>query len=260
MENSKSASLNVMLEAVSKVGGMIRRDFGEVENLQIASKGLNDFVTSTDFKVQKKLVEILREKREKYGIIAEEENLKINGADIAHNFIVDPIDGTTNFMHGFPYFAVSIGLTEQKNFIAGVVYNPITEEVFYAEKGQGAYLDHPYKSKRLRVSKRRELGKCLISFYPALCAEKGDCSVSIRDDLQSKYSVRDFGSIALDMAYLASGKLDAMIAYKPKLVDYAGGIPLVVEAGGFVEEAGDFLIAGCSREVLDELKDICLKK
>ncbi len=249
MQNT-SAIITIMMKAAQKAGRAIRRDFGEIENLQISRKSLTDFVSSSDIKSQEIIIETLKEARPKYGIIAEELNKPQKGSDIAHDFIIDPIDGTNNFIHGFPYFCISIALREQNEITAGVIFNPLTEEMFYAEKGQGAFLHHPFKSQRLRVSQRKELSDSLVATYGI------HNNFENFQKLYKQTNTRNTHCLALDLAHVAAGKMDALLTWKPmgKVWDYAAGALMIKESGGFVYDSEGTFIAG-NVNIAETLKD-----
>ena len=214
--NSISPVLNIMIKACEKASKIIIRDFGEVENLQVKKKGPKDFVTKTDKKVEKILIEELEKSKKNYSFITEETGI-INKSDKDNFWIIDPIDGTTNFLHGNPHFAISIALQKSDEIISGLVFDPIKNEMFYAEKNSGSY----FNNKRIRVSKKKELNQCLF-------ATGGN---KFR---QVKLTTRKSGSAALDMAYVASGRYDGYFQENLNLWDIASGILLINEAGGII--------------------------
>jgi len=230
---AQSPAMNVMRAAVEKAGRALRRDFGEVENLQVSKKGPGDFVSQADLKAEKILFEELSEARPGYGFLMEEHGI-VEGADATHRWIIDPLDGTTNFLHGIPHFAISVALEREGTLVAGVVYNPITDELFFAERGQGAY----GPSGRLRVAARRYLSETIIaSGMPYKDGGK-------RPEWQEKITalsnnvgdIRTFGSAALDLAYVAAGRVDGYLEVGLGAWDLAAGIVLVREAGGLVSD------------------------
>lgn len=226
-----SPNLNVMVKAVRKAGRKMIRDFGEIANLQISQKAPGDFVSNADTMAEKQLIESLREDRPDYGVIGEEfgEIPAQNNCDFT--WIVDPIDGTTNFLHAIPFFAISVALRQGKEIIAGVTYNPITSELYYAEKGKGAFLMTPTGDLRLRVSGRKQLSYALVG-------SNGFTNVKNRalmEKLSTKVaSIRYNGSTTLSLAMVAAGQLDFYIASQFKLWDLAVGSLLIREAGGYV--------------------------
>jgi myo-inositol-1(or 4)-monophosphatase len=238
-----SALLNVMISAARKTGRGLARDFGEVENLQVSRKGPADFVTNADIKAEKTLFEELSRARPGYSFLLEERGA-VEGTDKSHRWLVDPLDGTTNFLHGIPHFSVSIGLEREGVLVAGVVYNVARDELFWAEKGQGAYLN----DKRMRVAARAEIADAIFATGPPFMEKpKRDIFIGEVDRVLAKSSgIRRFGSAALDLAYVAAGRLDGFWERDLKLWDIAAGVVLVREAGGFVGEidGGDFIKTG----------------
>lgn len=226
----RSATINVMVEAAEKAGRSLIRDFGEVENLQVSKKGPGNFVSTADHKAEKIIKEILEKGRPKFGFLMEESGVT-KGEDPNVRWIVDPLDGTMNFLHGIPHFSVAIALEKDKELIAGVIYDPIKDELFWAEKGLGAYVNN----RRLQVSARKSLTESAISLYPKSQAAFGDMDAL----LNAGMLVRTMGSTCLDLAYVAAGRLDGM--YKSNisggLWDVAAGIVLVREARGMVTDA-----------------------
>ena len=211
---SISPNLNIMIKACEKASKILIRDFGELENLQVSIKGPKDFVTSADRKVEKTIINELSKK--KYSIISEEIGTKIK-EDEGNFWIIDPIDGTTNFLHGVPHFCISIALAHKNEIISGVICDPIKNEIYYAEKNSGAFLNN----QRIRVSKKSNLDECL--FGSNLNGVK-------KVDLNLRIS----GSAALDLAYVASGKLDGFYQKDLNIWDIAAGIIIIKEAGGMI--------------------------
>jgi myo-inositol-1(or 4)-monophosphatase len=239
-----SPVLNVMVAAARKAARPLNRDFNELEHLQISLKGPADFVTSADKRTEHILIEELSKARPGYGILGEEGGA-ITGADKTHRFIIDPIDGTTNFMHGIPHFAISIGLEREGQMVAGLVYNPVTEELFTAEKGHGAYLNN----KRLRVAARKELAPSVIATGLPFLGKEGHAraSAEMAEMMNLTAGIRRFGSASLDMAYVAAGRFDGFWEHALKAWDVAAGIVLVREAGGVVTDlrgGGEMLSEG----------------
>ena len=228
-----SANINVMVKACRKVAKILIRDFGEIENLQVSLKGPGNFVTASDLKVEKILVEELQKARPTYSILSEEVG-QINN-DESFKWIIDPIDGTSNFLHGIPHFAISIGLEHDKEIICGIIYDPIKDEIFTAEKGNGAYLNN----KRMRVSARSKLKDCIICTGGHKRDSK-DRELALEE--YKKFSskvfipIRKFGSASLDMAYVAAGRCDGYWQRDLSYWDIAAGIILVKESGGFVTD------------------------
>ncbi len=212
--NSISPNLNIMIKAAEKASKILIRDFGEVEKLQVSIKGPADFVTNSDKKVEKILIEELNKAKKNYSILSEEIG-KIENSDKDNFWIIDPIDGTTNFLHGVPHFAISIALRHKNEIISGLIYDPIKNEMFYAEKDNGAFLNN----QRIRVSSKKSLNECLF-------ASGG------KKEIKSKLNIRKSGSAALDLAYVASGRFDGYFQNELNLWDIAAGLILVTEAGG----------------------------
>jgi len=234
MAHPRSALLNVMVAAAQKAARRMVRDFGEVENLQVSKKGPADFVSIADKKAEETLVRELQKARPDYGFVLEEGN-DIEGKDSSNTWIIDPLDGTTNFLHGIPHFAISIALVRDSEPFAGVVYNPVTDEMFWAEKGQGAYLN----GRRLRVSARVDLSDGLFATgVPFLGKKKDDDRFLQRIDAVTSVSsgIRRFGSAALDLAFVAAARYDGFWECDLQPWDMAAGIVLVREAGGFVSD------------------------
>jgi myo-inositol-1(or 4)-monophosphatase len=233
--------MNVMIAAVRKAARQIRRDFNEVEQLQVSRKGQADFVTQADLASERVLREELAKARPDYGFVLEESGL-IEGKDKDHRWHVDPIDGTTNFIHSIPHFAISVGLERDGQLIAGVIFNPITDELYCAERGKGAYLN----DRRLRVSGRRELQDSLLATGLNL-TEYGNKELFFKQfaELTPRVGgIRRFGSAALDLAYVAAGRYDGFFEHGLSSWDVAAGIVMVREAGGQVSDmagGGDVL-------------------
>jgi len=228
-----SANINVMVKACRKASKTIIRDFGEIENLQVSLKGPGDFVTNCDKKVEKILIEELQKARPNYSILSEEIG-KINN-DESFKWIIDPIDGTANFLHGIPHFAISVGLEHNKEIICGIVYDPIKDEMFTAEKGNGSYINN----KRMRVSSRSKLKDCIVfTGGPKRDAENRELALKEYNKFSLNISIpiRKLGSAALDMAYVAAGRSDGFWQRNLNYWDIAAGIILVKEAGGFVTD------------------------
>jgi myo-inositol-1(or 4)-monophosphatase len=230
---ARSALLNVMVQAALKAGKSLSRDFGEVQNLQVSVKGPGDFVSQADRKAEKVIHDELLKARPTYGFLGEESE-EIKGTDGAHRWIVDPLDGTTNFLHGIPTFSVSIALERNGEIVAGVVFNPATDELYTAERGGGAFLN----DRRLRVASRRVLSDCVIGCgVPHLGrGNHGKFLVELRHVMGEVAGIRRFGSAALDLAYVAAGRLDGFWETGLSAWDIAAGIILVREAGGFVSD------------------------
>jgi myo-inositol-1(or 4)-monophosphatase len=229
----RSALLNVMIKAAHKAGRTLKRDFGEVENLQVSLKGPANFVTAADRRAEEILCEELAAARPGYGFLGEEGGRR-EGTDRTHTWIVDPLDGTSNFLHGIPHFAISIGLEREGTITAGLVYNPISEELYVAERGKGAFLNN----QRLRVAARRRLADAVVACgLPHL--GRGDLALGIREiaAVQGKVAgLRRFGAASLDLAWVAAGRFDAFWERNLSPWDIAAGLILVREAGGFVTD------------------------
>jgi len=245
---SRSALLNVMIRAADKAARSLRRDYGEVANLQVSRKGPADFVSAADLKAEKVLREELHRARPDYGLLMEESGATAGDPATERRWIVDPLDGTTNFLHGLPHFAISIGLEERGELIAGVVFDPIKDELFYAEKGQGAYLN----DRRLRVSSRTRTEDALIATgipfhghgdHPLFLAELEAVAGQVA-------GVRRWGTASLDLAYVAAGRFDGYWERGLSSWDIAAGIVLVREAGGLVSEFGGGTIRHDSDSIL----------
>jgi myo-inositol-1(or 4)-monophosphatase len=230
---ARSALLNVMVQAVRKAGRGLARDFGEVENLQVSMKGPGDFVSAADRKAESVLFEELKRARPGYGFLMEERGA-VPGDDDSHRWLVDPLDGTTNFLHGIPLFAISVGLEKNGQLIAGVIFNPITDELYTAERGSGAFLN----DRRLRVAARRDMADAVIGTgvphlgvpgHPAYLGE-------LRQVMANSAGIRRLGSAALDLAYVAAGRFDGFWENGLDPWDVAAGVLMVREAGGFVTD------------------------
>jgi myo-inositol-1(or 4)-monophosphatase len=228
-----SPALNVMIAAARKAGRALIRDFGELENLQISKKGPADFVTTADSRTERVLIEELSRTRPGYGFLVEEGGA-IEGKDKTHRFIIDPIDGTSNFMHGIPQFAISIALEREGHLVSALVFNPVTDEMYVAEKGHGAYLN----DRRLRVAGRKSLSDILVASGAPFLGKEGreEFLKELEAIIASTAGVRRFGSASLDLAWMASGRFDAFWERKLKPWDIAAGILLVREAGGVVSD------------------------
>ena len=227
-----SANLNIMEKACKKASKLLIRDFGEVEKWQVSKKGPGDFVTNSDKRTEKIIINELSLARPDYSFLAEESGA--SGKSTEFKWIIDPIDGTTNFLHGVPYFAISIGLEKNKEIICGMIFNPITNEMFYAEKGKGAYLNNS----RIRVSSRKNIDECvLLTGGPILSYKNKEIFFKEYESVSRKVAAtRKFGSSALDLAYLASGRCDGVWERNLNYWDIAAGIIIVKEAGGTVTD------------------------
>ena len=219
---SISSSLNVMIKVAEKASKTVIRDFGEVEKLQVSRKGPRDFVTKTDKRVENIIIEELSKTKKNYSFLSEEVG-KIKNKDEENIWIIDPIDGTTNFLHGIPHFAISIALQSKKEIVSGLIFDPIKDEMFFAEKNKGAYLNN----QRLRVSKKNILDDCLFS--------------SNHEGVKfSNFNIRCSGCTALDLAYVAAGRLDGFFHNNINLWDVAAGSIMVKEAGGVVNDLNKY--------------------
>lgn len=258
-----SPVLTVMIAAVRKAARGVQRDYGELANLQVSVKGPGDYVTAADQRCDKTLREELGKARPGYNFLTEETGI-VTGSDPDHRFIIDPIDGTTNFMHAVPTFAITVALERKGELVAGVTYNPVTDELFTAEKGQGAFLNN----KRLRVASRTDIHEALVGYeVPHRGGKDLPQSRAELGALQGKViGIRGLGSAALMLAYVAAGRLDATVVRHINPWDIAAGILLVREAGGFIHglqgdvspmDSGHILAANADLmpQMLETLKD-----
>ena len=223
--NSISPNLNIMIKASQKASKALIRDFGEIEKLQVSVKGPSNFVSNADTKAEKIIIEELMKAKKNYSIISEEDGSKIN-SDSENVWIIDPIDGTSNFLHGIPHFAISIALKSNNEIISGLIYDPIKDEMFYAEKNNGAF----FNNQRIKVSKKKEIEDCLFA-------------TGGKEKVISDFITRKTGSAALDMAYVAAGRYDGYFQNNLNLWDVAAGIIIIKEAGGIVNEIN---LSNCS--------------
>ena len=229
----RSPLMNVMVQAATKAGRGMRRDFGEVEQLQVSIKGPSDFVSAADRKAEEILVAELSKTRPDIGFLLEEGGT-VAGKDPSQRFIIDPLDGTTNFLHGIPQFAVSIALEKNGSLIAALVYNPVNDELFTAERGQGAFLN----DRRIRVAARSNMNDCVIG-TGVTHRGKGDDELfgrELRVVQADVAGIRRMGAASLDLAYVAAGRLDGFWERDLKPWDVAAGILLIREAGGYVTD------------------------
>ena len=228
----QSASLNVMRAAAEKAGRALRRDFGEIEKLQVSQKGPGDFVTNADLKAESIIREELQTARPGYGLLMEESG-EIEGSDKTHRWIVDPLDGTTNFMHGIPHFAISIALEREGRLVAGLIYNPVTDEMFFAERGQGAFRIIPACGSAGAIA-------CQTRFLPAVPhgerAGRAEFITEMETLLPKVAGIRRFGAAALDLAFVAAGRVDGFWERGLAPWDVAAGIVICREAGGLVSD------------------------
>jgi myo-inositol-1(or 4)-monophosphatase len=230
--------MTVMIAAARKAGKGLVRDFGEVENLQVSVKGPANFVSVADHRAEETLFQELSKARPGYGFLMEERGA-VDGKDHTHRWVVDPLDGTTNFLHGIPLFCISIGLEREGQLVAGLVYNPVLDEMFMAEKGKGAFLaDRNGRDRRLRVAARKSLGDCVITTgiphrgrgnHERFLAETGAI-------MREVSGIRRTGSAAIDLAWTAAGRFDCYIERNLSPWDMAAGIVLIREAGGAVSD------------------------
>ena len=216
--NSISPNLNVMIKASEKASKILIRDFGEIEKLQVSKKGPSDFVTNSDLKVEKIIIEELKKARPNYSFISEEHGVEKN-KDKNNTWIIDPIDGTINFLHGIPHFAISLALKSHGEITTGLIFDPIKNEMFYAEKNNGAF----FNNQRIRVSKRNNIDECLF-------VTEGE--VKNKPD----FLYRKSGCAALNLAYVAAGRYDGYFQHNLNIWDIAAGLILVNEAGGVINE------------------------
>ncbi len=260
----RSALMNVMTAAAVKAGRGLKRDLGEIENLQVSVKGPGDFVSAADTRAEQVLFEELSKSRPGYGFLMEEGGA-IEGSDKSHRWIIDPLDGTTNFLHGLPVFAISIALEREGQLIAGLVYNPASDDMYLAEKGQGAW----HNNRRLRVAERRDFADALVACgIPPLA--RAQLHPRFKQELGAVIAkcgnIRRMGAASLDLAMVAAGQLDCYWERGLSAWDLAAGAVLVKEAGGYVSDADgqeDFMGAGsicCGNETMHRALLATLKK
>ena len=259
-----SPQMNIITKACNKAARYLIRDFGEIENLQVSSKGPGDFVTSADRRAEKTIIDELQKAHPDYGIVTEESGI-INKSNTKNRWIIDPIDGTMNFLNGIPHFAISIGYEENQEIKCGVIFDPIKNEIFYAEKGNGAYLNNS----RIRVSNKKKLkDSILVTGGPKNSSE-------IRDKIFEEFitvsknvvePIRKLGSAALDIAYVGCGRFDAYWQRDLNYWDIAAGMIILKEAGGFVDFFESDNKAPLKKNILasnsnihNELRDLILK-
>ncbi|QDY68679.1 inositol monophosphatase family protein [Qingshengfaniella alkalisoli] len=245
-----SANINVMIKAARKAGRSLVKDFREVENLQATMKGPGDFVSRADIAAEKILKEELLGARPNYGWLAEESGKEIEGADPTRRWIVDPLDGTTNFLHGMPHWAISIALEHKGEIVAGVVFDPAKDEMFYAEKGAGAWLNN---SQRLRVSGRNRMIEAVFATGLPF-GGRADLPATLQDlarILPQTAGVRRWGAAALDLAYVAAGRYDGFWERGLNSWDMAAGLLIVKEAGGLLAPVRE------GRDIMDDRAVIC---
>lgn len=229
----KSPAINIMSAAILKASRGLVRDFGEVERLQVSEKGLGNFVSSSDLRMEKILREELHKARPNFGMITEEsgEVIPMDPASESR-WIIDPLDGTKNFIHGIPHFAISVALEEKGEIVAGITYDPIKDEMFVAQKGYGAFMN----DKRLRVSNRKTLSEFLIATGPSFLHKEAQLTLLQKAVRSSVVGFRRMGASSLDLAYVAAGRLEAFLEVDPPIWDSAAGALLVKEAGGMVTD------------------------
>jgi myo-inositol-1(or 4)-monophosphatase len=260
-----SPHINLITRACMKASRSLIRDFGEIENLQVSSKGPGDFVSSADKRTEKIIIEELQKAHPEYGIITEETGI-INKSNIKNRWIIDPIDGTTNFLNGIPQFAISIAYEENNEIICGIIFDPIKNEMFAAEKGNGAYLNNS----RIRVSnKKKLLDSLLVTGGPKHSSKNKEKIFSEYVEISRKilFPIRKFGSAALDIAYVACGRFDGSWHRELNYWDFAAGMVILKEAGGFVDFFEDDHDTPSKKNVLasnsnihDQLKNFINKK
>ena len=259
-----SPQINLITKACMKASRSLIRDFGEIENLQVSTKGPGDFVTSADKRTEKILIDELQKAHPEYGIITEESGF-INKSNTKNRWIIDPIDGTMNFLNGIPQFAISIAYEEENEIRCGVIFNPIMNEMFVAEKGNGAYLNNS----RIRVSNKKKIKDALLVTGGPKGASK------IKEKIFSEYinvsnnvsNVRKFGSAALDMAYVSCGRFDGYWQRELNYWDIAAGVIILKEAGGFVDFFDEDSLMPLKKNILatnynihEELRGLLIKK
>lgn len=233
MATLQSANITIMIKAARKASGKLKRDYGEIEQLQVSKKGQADFVTVADIRTEEILHDTLSHARPEYGFLMEESGT-IMGDDPNRRWIIDPIDGTTNFIHGIPHFAISIALEEKGKITAGVIYEPIHDQMFWAEKGNGAWLN----DRRMRVSGRTQMEQSIFATGIPFMG-RGDHKQflqQIESVMAASAGIRRFGSAALDLAYVAAGRFDGFWETNLQPWDIAAGIIIVREAGGMISE------------------------
>lgn len=230
-------NLNVMINAVRKASKGLLRDFGEIEKLQVSLKGTNNFVSTADLKSEKILKAELLKARPTYGFLMEESE-EIIGQDSEMQWIIDPLDGTTNFLHGIPHFAISVALAKNSEVIAGVIFNPVLDELYFADKGNGAFMAKTRNDERLRVSSRKELKTAVIATGSPFLGH-GDHKLFLKQFtkvMNNTAGIRRFGSASLDLAWVAAGRYDGFWEMSLKPWDIAAGMLIIKEAGGVVTE------------------------
>ena len=256
----KTPIINIMTKAAYKAGNILIKDFREVENLQVSKKGIGDFVTSADLSSEKAIIKILQKGYPEIEIMSEETSSKTNLNKHEKIWIIDPLDGTLNFLHGLPHFAISMALMVNEEIISGIIYDPIKDELFWAEKGIGAFLN----GKRIRVSARSQLKDALVSTgipWKGMESSHKNYLKILENIMKSSSGIRRYGAAALDLAYVAAGRYDAFWEFNLKTWDIAAGALIVKEAGGYVGNINkneNYLYTGniyaCNNNLLDELE------
>jgi len=229
----KSANINVMVNAAMKAARQLVRDFGEVEQLQVSKKGPSDFVSTADLKAEKTLLYELSKARPEFGFLMEEQGVR-EGDDKSQRWIIDPLDGTTNFLHGIPHFAISIALEQEGQLVAGVVYDPVKDEMFWAERGRGAFMN----DRRMRVSARSDLSRAVLAtgIPHHGRGDHGEFLAIVQEMMARTMGIRRYGAAALDLAYVAAGRYEGFWELDLHPWDIAAGTVLVREAGGYVSD------------------------
>ena len=215
---SISPNLNVMIKACEKASKVLIRDFGEIENLQVSKKGPRDFVTNSDKKAEKIIIDELLKSKKRFSILSEEAG-EIKNDDPDNTWIIDPIDGTLNFLHGVPHFAISIAHRCKNEILSGLIFDPIKNEMFYAEKNNGSF----FNNQRVRVSNKKNIDECLFASKE-------------KNENMNNLTIRNLGSAALDMAYVGSGRFDGFFQKNLEIWDIAAGVIIVQEAGGIIND------------------------
>ena len=256
----KTPIINIMTKAAYKAGNILIKDFREVENLQVSKKGIGDFVTSADLNSENTIIKVLQKAYPEIKIISEETNPDIKFNKYEKKWIIDPLDGTLNFLHGLPHFAISIALMIKEEIISGIIYDPIKDELFWAEKGVGAFLN----DKRIRVSGRNQLKDALVSTgipWKGMESSHKNYLKILENIMKNSSGIRRYGAAALDLAYVAAGRYDAFWEFNLKTWDIAAGSLLVKEAGGYVGNINkneNYLYTGniyaCNNCLNEELK------
>ena len=256
----KTPIINIMTKAVYKASNKLKKDFREVENLQESKKGIGDLVTSADLNSEQTIIKTLQKAYPEIKIISEETNPDVNLNEHEKKWIIDPLDGTLNFLHGLPHFAISIALMIKEEIISGIIFDPIKDELFWAEKGVGAFLNN----KRIRVSGRRYLKDALVSTgipWKGMESSHKNYLKILENIMKNSSGIRRYGAAALDLAYVAAGRYDAFWEFNLKTWDIAAGALLVKEAGGYVGNINkneNYLYTGniyaCNNDLIDELE------